>query len=273
MMNVRPGGRGTLSDVALVQAELAKFPASELAMLASKGIGVVACWDSVVDHLPELATDHPRNWAPGTNWTVVPGCYDPKGEDVVIATVPAPGGGRMIPPKGVKHGSWNLVLHETMHADDYTANRLRCRNSAFVAARNIELGRQPLQLTDYERRPDQAGHEETYAESAARFFGGDPSLAGSLPNLHAFWAAATLPLNPGPTQRGRRGRAPVGTATLLDDGNIELDLRAESATGIIGHALFQLGPDDESHAALRKRISGSGRRGRASSRTIVLEAF
>jgi hypothetical protein len=32
-----------------------------------------------------------------------------------------------------------------------------------------------------------AGPEETFAESCARFFGGDATLAAEWKNLHAFW--------------------------------------------------------------------------------------
>ena len=274
MIEVKPGGRGTEADVALVRAELAKMPAAILEALAEEGIGVVACWDNVVDHLPHMANDNPRNWSPGTNWTVVPGCYDPNGRNVVIATVASAGGGRIIPPKGVKHGSWNLVLHEVMHADDYSAGRRRCRNRGFVAARNSELARQPLKLTEYESKPDQAGHEETYAESAARYFGSDPTLAASLPSLHSFWSSASLPLDKGPALQLRRGgAAAIGTATLLDNGMIELDLRAESEDGVIGHALIQVSREDESHSKLRRRFSRSGRRGEAKPRTIVIKDF
>jgi hypothetical protein len=275
MMDIKPGGRGTEADVALVRAELSKMPDAIQAKLAAQGIGVIACWESVVDYLPHLATENPRNWDPRTNWTIVPGCYDPKGRNVVIATVATASGARVIPPKGVKHGSWNLVLHEVMHADDYSANRLRCCNSGFVAARNIELARRPLGLTEYESRSDEAGHEETYAESAARFFGSDPTLAASLPSLHSFWSGASLPIDPGPAlQRRRRGgAASIGTATLLENGKIELDLRAENDDGVIGHALFELDQTDEGYRSVRNRFAPSGRRSRKGSRTIILKDF
>lgn len=272
MINIRPGGHGTSADIALVAAELAKFPAAELAMLEAAAIGVIACWDSVVDHRPDLKDEHPRHWAKGTNWTVVPGCYAPDERNVIIATVPDPGGGRRIPPYGVKHGSFNLVLHETMHADDYAADRRRCRNPGFVAARNIELARVPIQLTDYEKRNDQAGHEETYAETAARYFGGDPSFAVTLPHLHQFWSRASLPLAAGPAVRAGGKAPPLGTATMLPSGNIELDLRAENDAGIIGHALFELAPSDAAHGKLARRLSRT-HRSPGRERTITIDSF
>ena len=62
-------------------------------------------------------------------------------------------------------------------------------------------------------------------------------------------------------------------ATLLDDGRIELDLRAENDAGISGHALFEVGPGHSSYSDLRERLSRSGRRSRGGPRTIVLDAF
>jgi len=272
MIKVIPGGTGDESDAVLVRAELARFPAAELEMLAGKGVDVIACHEAVTDHRPDLLAEPPRNWPPGANWSIVPGCYAPDEGNVIIATVVDPAGGRRVPPQGVKHGAYNLVVHEVMHADDYVADRLRSHNAAFVAARAADLDA----LSDYERREGDAGFEETYAESAARFWGGDPHMAARLPNLHAFWSGWTGPVERGRRSR-RRGRArpePIGTAERLADGSIALDLRADNEAGFIGHALVTLEPGTEAHDQVDRRFrSARRRRGAAASNLIVLDAF
>ena len=42
-------------------------------------------------------------------------------------------------------------------------------------------------LSAYETQAGNAGEEETYAESSARFYGGDPGDAAAHPNLHKYW--------------------------------------------------------------------------------------
>jgi hypothetical protein len=53
-----------------------------------------------------------------------------------------------------------------------------------VAARTADLAT----LSAYELQAGSAGREETYAESASRYYGGDATDAANHPNLHDYWA-------------------------------------------------------------------------------------
>lgn len=243
-------GSGDASDVALVSAELAKLPAALQSLLHDQELVVFACRDAVTDACPELLDDHPRGWPPGRTWALVPGAYVPARKAVVIATVPVPedASRRHVPPKGWMHNAFNLVVHETLHADDYLADRLRCHNPDFKAARSADYDA----LHDYEKQDGDAGLEETYAESGSRFFGGDTTLAEAWPNLDRFWAERSFPVPPGRRIRRRR-RSAVGLARQTADGAYELDLRAENGQGAIGHALFRLEAGTQGYDEMDRR--------------------
>lgn len=267
-MRIDRGGSGTPDDIALVKTELDLVPDAERDMLHAAGVGVIVCRNSVVDHRPDLAREAPRNWPKGYDWSHVPGCYAPDEKNVIIALVPVAGqaGRWQVPPQGVMHNAWNLVVHETMHASDYVADRKRCRNRAFLAAREADRGSGGMANHPYEGRDDQAGDEESYAESAARYFGKDSSMVGEWPALNDFWARARLPLEPGDARRRARGSPYVGTATMRADGAVDLDLRAENSAGLLGHALIRLGSLEQSQTLRR-----SFRRDR--SPTILVRGF
>lgn len=257
---VQPAGTGDQVDADLVRAEIDRLPPAELTMLRDKGVKVLACRGSVVDHRPELASVKPRGWPDGYTWSMVPGAYLPDEGSVAIATLSDPQGARYIPPKGVMHSSWNLVIHETMHADDYLGGRLRSHNPDFLSARTADLAA----LDPYEQQQGAAGYEETYAESAARHFGLDPAFPAAWANLAAFWSARILPVPPGPADRALAVAADhIGAAEVDASGAIRLDLRAESADGALGHALFVIAPETPAHAAITAHLAGGRPRRRA----------
>src|SRR5690606_36270480 len=86
-------------------------------------------------------------------------------------------------PRG--HGSQNLVLHEAAHGLDATTTPARSASPAFNDARNADASN----LTPYESQPGVAGQQESYAESAARHFGGDPDANTRYPHLGEYWAS------------------------------------------------------------------------------------
>lgn len=93
--------------------------------------------------------------------------------------------GAYVPPKGDGHGSQNLVLHEAAHGLDATTTPARSASPAFNDARNADASN----LTPYESQPGVAGQQESYAESAARHFGGDPDANTRYPHLGEYWAS------------------------------------------------------------------------------------
>jgi hypothetical protein len=179
-----PVGSGDASDVALVVPEVAKLPPHVLQAMLKDGVKVVVARGSVTDHLAQLKGVRPRGWPPGSTWDSVPGLYDKAQREVVIATIghgtPA---GAHVPATGEGHGCVNLVIHEAVHGYDSTATPPRSSSAAFSAARNADIA----SLGPYETQAGSAGPEETFAESAARYFGGDPTDAARHPNLHDYW--------------------------------------------------------------------------------------
>lgn len=253
------GGRGTGEDVAAVRTEVAKLPPAILRFFEQKGARVVACRGSVTDVETRLRGVTPRGWeGTGRTWDSVQGTYLSQGRRVVVATIAA-GGARVVPPRGAgSHGSCNLAVHEAMHGHDYLDDHRPIAARAFRQARQADHAR----LGTYERQQGQAGLEETYAESAARFYEGDPRFAADWPALAAFWQRRdsgvepesleeeSLPIEPEADDR------PLGTGELLDDGSILLDLRAVEE-GAVGHATLLIAPDDPEYEALRARLFGS----------------
>jgi hypothetical protein len=181
---VRAGGTGTQADVDLVVAELAKMPASALRNLIANGTTVIACRNSVTDYATNLAGVQPRGWPPGATWDSVPGAAMISNNEVIISVIGhETTGGAHVPRTGEGHGSSNLVIHEVAHAVDHNQSATRDSGSRdFVGARNRDFA----VLTPYQQQTGTAGREETYAESAARYYGGHDGTV-STPALDAYW--------------------------------------------------------------------------------------
>ncbi|UVO49520.1 hypothetical protein M0208_02955 [Sphingomonas sp. SUN019] len=146
---VEAGGTGDQADVDLVVAELSKMPVTAPRQMDAAGTKVVACQDSVTDYAADLKGVQQRGRA---------------------AT-------------GEGHGSANLVIHESAHAvDAMVSGSLNSASPAFNAARKADIGALP----SYETQPGAAGQSESYAESAARYYGGSHGSINT-PALDAYW--------------------------------------------------------------------------------------
>lgn len=182
-------GTANAVDVALVAQQLAKYPPHMLQIMLDQHTRVIACRGSVTDYRSDLKGVRPRGWPPGSTWDTVPGAFMPDRNEVVICTrghdTPE---GPHVPGTGEGHGSSNLVLHESAHSIDLAAGSGRSSGADFNAARNKDVPGLPA----YETQPGTAGQQESYAESAARYYGGDPGDAAAHPNLHKYWASQPL---------------------------------------------------------------------------------
>lgn len=252
---VTAGGSGDASDVAAVAAEVAKFPAALLRAFLTWRVKVVACRDSVTDFERSLRGVVPRGWEGlGRTWDSVPGTFLQGRRSVVIATIDEAGARRVTPRSPTTHGSYNLALHEAMHGHDYMSHHAQLGDPAFVAARTADFD----QLGVYERQPGGAGLEETYAESAARYYGGDPDFPGQWPRLAAYWAADPLAeAREAPVLEGlhiHAADAPIGTAEVLPNGDIVLYLRADGPGGAVGHGAVVIAVDDPNYRVMRRRL-------------------
>ncbi len=188
----RTAGKGEASDVDLVVAELEKWPAETIMALEAQATKVVVCRGSITDYRTDLKGVTPRGWPPKSTWDTVPGVCTSDRNEVVIAVIGHASGKPHVAQTGEGHGSVNLVVHESGHAVDLcTGDVSRSKQARFQAARTKDL----KTLSAYESQPDPAGTEETWAESAARYYSKDPGDAKAHPNLHAFWDSRTV----GPT--------------------------------------------------------------------------
>jgi hypothetical protein len=193
---LRAGGSGDDVDVALVAQQLVLMPPGMLQTMINQGVHVVACRGSITDYRADLRGVHPRGWPPGATWDTVPGVYNPDTNEVTIAVVgQGTPEGAHVPRTGEGHGSANMVIHESTHSIDHQAsgNDRSASDPNFTAARNADsAGLQP-----YENQPGAAGQQESYAESAARHYSGDPNDATNHPNLSSYWGTDPLG-NPAP---------------------------------------------------------------------------
>lgn len=180
-------GTANAADALLVSNEFTKFPLEMQQALDSGGGKIVVCRGSITEYRTDLKGVHPRYWPAGSTWDTVPGGFSGDRNELVIATTghgtPA---GPHVPAREEGHGSSNLVLHEGAHGIDHNAPAGAQSSSAgFNNARNSDIGT----LSPYESQAGSAGQEESYAESAARFYGGDPNDAANHPNLNNHWAS------------------------------------------------------------------------------------
>jgi hypothetical protein len=184
---VTTAGSADAADAALVADEVDKFPSTTLSALSTLGSRFVVCRGSVTDYLTTLRGVRPRGWPPGSTWDTVPGLNDSSRSETVIAVIGhGTAAGAHVPLTGEGHGSYNLVLHEGSHGVDLNG-QVTARSTApnFLASRTADIGT----LSAYETQAGDAGQQETYAESGARYFGSDPNDATQHPTLHAYWAS------------------------------------------------------------------------------------
>ena len=178
---VSAAGSGDATDAALVAARVAVFPETVLSRLQQNRTRVRACRNSITDHLVSLQGQLPRGWPPGSTWDMVPEIFNPSTNEVVIAVIGhGTAAGPHIPLSGEGEGSADLVVHETAHGLDMGGGLpflLPAR--LFSAARNLRLNL----VTQYEMQPGGAGQQETFAESAARFFTSQDDATPQLTSL------------------------------------------------------------------------------------------
>ncbi|HEX6738428.1 MAG TPA: hypothetical protein VF310_09160 [Vicinamibacteria bacterium] len=184
-------GSADAADGALVRKELEKLPVEVLQAFKDRGGSVVVCRGSVVDYKTDKKDDHPRGWPAGKTWADVPaGRF---GDEIVVATIGhGTAAGAHVPKAGEGHGSASVVIHEMFHIIDGDGDKSRSKGEDFLKARTADIDA----LSAYQKQAGSAGERETYAESAARYYSGDPKSAEKTPHLHAYWE--TNPLKPKP---------------------------------------------------------------------------
>jgi len=169
----------TSEDARLVVDELEKIPLAALEVLRRKGTRVAVCRGEVGKADPSLYKQKPRGHGEDADIGKLPGIYVEEDDRVIIATrghdekPPDP----RVPRFGEDHGSSNLTIHETMHAVDHHTGG--SNDPDFRRARQADKTHLPA----YEQQDEEAGREETYAESAARKYGGLNDLDG-MPDLY-----------------------------------------------------------------------------------------
>ncbi|MCC6524712.1 MAG: hypothetical protein IT373_18795 [Polyangiaceae bacterium] len=183
---LKTGGHGTVSDCELVADELARLPVYVIERVRRHGIKVVVCRGDVTDYRHDLEGVEPRNW-PGQTWADATGAG---GEDECTIAVVGHDTrtGAHVPEAGEGHGSQSVVIHELFHCIDDNEGAPSSSDHSFWEARANDYGR----LSEYERQAGEGGPQETYAESAARYFGQDDEDARRRPHMHSYWESEPL---------------------------------------------------------------------------------
>jgi chromosome segregation ATPase len=181
----KTGGHGDAGDAKVVAKQLSELPTDVIKTMNANGTKVVACRGSITDHRTDLKGVTPRGWPAGSTWDTVPGVYLSDTNEVVIATRgQGTAAGAHVPATGDGHGAYDLAAHESMHSFDLGGGgTAKHDNKAFLDARKKDLAK----LGPYFTQAGDAGLEETFAESAARYYGGDPTLKKDWPNLYKYW--------------------------------------------------------------------------------------
>ena len=179
-------GSADANDARLVAYEFTKFPLAMQQQLGTGGGKIVVCRGNITEYRTDLKGVQPRGWPAGSTWDQVPGVFNGDRNELVIATTghgtPA---GAHVPATGEGHGSSNLVLHEGAHGIDHNSPAaVNSGSPNYNAAYNADKPG----LSAYEQQAGTAGREESFAESAARYYGGDPNDATNHPNLNNYWA-------------------------------------------------------------------------------------
>lgn len=188
---MKAGGHGTLEDCDLVAAEMGKLPANVVQRFRDNHVDIVACRGSITDYRTELKGVRPRGWPPDATWDDVPGVGGVH-ECVVAITGHDSRIGPHVPVTGEGHGSANLVIHESFHSLDFSTGHPSSNDDGFSSARGCD----GATLSPYESQAGEAGQQETFAESAARYYGGDESDAKDHPSLHSYWESDPLKAKP-----------------------------------------------------------------------------
>jgi hypothetical protein len=259
---VVPGVDGDAADLDAVARAAALLPGFVLSLFEREMVRIVACRGGVTDFERDLRGVTPRGWdGTGRTWDNVPGTFFKERKRVVIATIDQ-GGARIVPTRASGlHGSDNLVVHESLHGYDYMGNHAVIDDPAFESARQADWDK----LGAYEKQDGQAGREETFAESGARFLAAPDALEKDWPNLYGYWrlkpdgGPLPSPVSAAEESLGKvddeGSDGAIGTAELIE-GAIRLDLRAEDESGAIGHAMFTVAAGDPAYPGLHARLAG-----------------
>lgn len=140
------------------------FPMWGIGVLAKNQVKVYTVNKSVVEAFPWLAGHRQPNYPIGVTWDSVAGVYL---EDLNAAAVSLT----------VGSGSYNTKDHEVGHAID---SHMRLSESVkFRDAWAADYSKLGSDYFGYQG----AGYRETFAESFARYFGGDASMRSEWPTL------------------------------------------------------------------------------------------
>jgi len=201
-------GTANKDDAVALAGEAAKLPTDVLRRLNAKGATLVAARGNVPDVIPDLKGVQPNGWPPGMTWDNVPGVYHSSSKQIVACTRDD-GGKRKVLETGkeitvdgkkVSHGSFSVVLHEAGHGLDFNGfNDGKQEITAELSSKALFTNRRSKDVSDnkikaprdnYYLQNSPWGERETFAESTARFFGGDGTLSGNdgWPETAKFWA-------------------------------------------------------------------------------------
>lgn len=239
---IDPGGTADESDVELVREQLAQVPQSIMRQIVKSGLKIIACRDNVVDFAPSLHKVQPDGWDDGKFWDDVPGAYLTTEKLVIVATVPATSGGRQVPIRGDRHGSWNLAVHELLHGFDHAAGT-PSGTRPFLRALAMDRPLIGAEQGSQYFLNDVWGPRESFAEGGARKFKTDAQAAPIWAAIGQYWADATRSAIARAEPVTEFDKRPaddfIGTAYRREDGALMVNLIARGM-GIEGHTLLEI---------------------------------
>ena len=156
-------------DAASIQRKVDGLPGFVKKNLFDNNLTIDVVGDSVVEARPDFAGVRPRGWPLGKTWDVVPGLFSADTNTVILAT-----NGKY------PTGSFDMYYHEIGHAfDHYNGLSISDR---FMSAYSSDKS----SMSSYFLQPGKAGPSEAFAESFARYYGGDPKIKSNWPNLNSY---------------------------------------------------------------------------------------
>jgi hypothetical protein len=153
-----------------VENTINQLPENIQDFLVAHGIRIVAA-RTVLDELPGLKNDHPRDWNKGKTWNNVEGTFRTDRNEVIVSEVVLGIDNKWGPNQRVE----GVARHETGHAIDHALGDYSINNKEFADAYQADLAKMPESVRkqlSYLLQPGYAGRQETFGELFAAINGG-----------------------------------------------------------------------------------------------------
>ena len=167
---VTQGAEANRDHALKVEGAIEQLPPNVQHFLETHKIKIVAA-RAIIDELPGLKNDHPRDWPNGKTWNNVEGTFRTDRNEVVVSEFVL-GADQQWHPNSRVDG---VARHETGHAIDHALGDFSIKDPNFIAAYNKEAANLPPDVKkqlNYILQPGYAGRQEAFGELFATLNGG-----------------------------------------------------------------------------------------------------